>query len=439
MDAADGGKGSFPALACLVPVCLLSLVTAAAGFSVGPEAPMVCVGGVLGARLAAKLPRCSSAQAKVLSVAGASAALSAFLDMPLAGCFFALELLDPTSSLGVGAAQSLSPAAVASVAALVSLATVAASMTSGAAPEVGGDLNYMGGLQPADAAGKWPASYLAMALVLGACGGGVSSCLVLVIQALKRTAAWLECAASFSAPPSPPPTPAAGRGAGPPPPPPPPPRRCASSRWRVPWRPVAVRASAGLLTGGLGVFWPHTLLWGETRLGALLASSGASDAAVHPTLTAFAWVGLGGAAPSPGLEAAQVAIAKCAAIAIAAGAGLPGGVIFPTFYAGALLARAVAVAAPDSAAAAASSAVAGVAWVAAAWLPVASVCLMASLQAATTRTPLASVMILAMAADATSNVGALLPFMAVAAYVGVWTAQLTGAALFGYPQPPPKA
>ena len=439
MHAADGGSANFPGLACLVPVCILSLITAAAGFSVGPEAPMVCVGGVVGARLAAKLPRCSSTQVKVLSIAGASAALSAFLNMPLAGCFFALELLDPTSSLGVGGADSLSPSAVASVAAVISLAMM--STTVGAASVVGGDFNYMGGLTgPASEATTWPSFYYAMALMLGATGGFLSVALVLVIKALKRTAAWLESPATPAPPPAAPtgshgssdePIPKVEQASSSP-------HLCASSTCKVAWRPVAVRAMAGFLTGVLGVFWPHTLLWGETRLGTLLAQS-AADTAVHPALTSYAWVGLGGAAPSPGLEVGQVALAKCAAIAIAAGAGLPGGVIFPTFYAGALVAQAIAITSPATKAGSAAAVAAAVSsssgWVAASWLPVASVCLMASIQAATTRTPLASIMILSMAADFSSNVGALLPFMVVSAYTGVWVAQLTGTALFGYPQP----
>jgi len=443
MHAADGGNAKFPGLACLVPVSILSLITAAAGFSVGPEAPMVCVGGVVGARLASKLPRCSNGQVKVLSVAGASAALSAFLNMPLAGCFFALELLEPTSSLGVGAAGSLSPSAVASVAAVVSLAMM--STTLGAVSVVGGDFNYMGGLSgSARNATSWPSFYYAMALVLGAAGGLLSVGLVLVIKGLKRTAAWLESTAPPAPPPAAPssshalseePTPQAQQA-------PAPPHLCASSACKVAWRPILVRAAAGLLTGVLGVYWPHTLLWGETRLGPLLAQSSA-DPAVHPALTTYAWVGLGGATPSPGLEVGQVALAKCAAIAIAAGAGLPGGVIFPTFYAGALLAQAIAITSPATKAGSAAATAAVVSssgsWVAASWLPVASVCLMASLQAATTRTPLASIMILSMAADASSNVGALLPFMVVSAYTGVWTAQLTGTALFGYPHPTPVA
>ena len=35
----------------LLPLLLLSLVTSTFGFSVGPEAPMVCAGGLIGASL----------------------------------------------------------------------------------------------------------------------------------------------------------------------------------------------------------------------------------------------------------------------------------------------------------------------------------------------------------------------------------------------------
>jgi len=115
-------------------------------------------------------------------------------------------------------------------------------------------------------------------------------------------------------------------------------------------------------------------------------------------------------------------------------AGVPGGVIFPLFFAAAALARGAsgfwnwvgAAADPlhDPTGALQNN-----------FGPITTVCLMAALQAATTRTPLATVLILAMAsAPSADNTAALLPAMAAGAYVGVWTAELFGVSFFDYPK-----
>ena len=138
-------------MSSLVPVMLLSLITSACGFSVGPEAPMVCVGGILGTDLGRRLgARVGSTQRRLLAVAGAAAALSAFLRMPMVGLFFALELLEPSPALGGGSPggggelRAFSPAAVASLAASVSLALVS-SVATGAGS---GALGRGGGAEP---------------------------------------------------------------------------------------------------------------------------------------------------------------------------------------------------------------------------------------------------------------------------------------------------
>jgi H+/Cl- antiporter ClcA len=151
-------------------------------------------------------------------------------------------------------------------------------------------------------------------------------------------------------------------------------------------------------------------------LGALLASAPACGA-IHPGLATHALVSGGGFASLGASGALQVATAKLAAIALAVAAGLPGGVIFPLFFAGAALAQSLTTALLPSSR----------------LLPLATVCTMAGLQAATTRTPLSSVLMLVGSAAAFIDVAAALPFAATSAYAAAWTAQWMGLSFFDYP------
>jgi len=181
--SADGNP--YPGLSSLPTVLVVTLLTSSAGFSLGPEGPMVCAGGLLGAALARRLndddhgsasaaPAAAGAGgtaerrhlATVLSVAGAAGALSAFLGgMPLVGAVFATELLGPTVAIvdpapagpattAAAAAARLRPASAASgsivageasaFSAAVCASIVAALVASAVAGQskLGGDFDY---------------------------------------------------------------------------------------------------------------------------------------------------------------------------------------------------------------------------------------------------------------------------------------------------------
>ena len=77
----------------LLPLLLLSLITSTFGFSVGPEAPMVCAGGLVGTSLARKWFGKDDVKAlETLAYAGSAGALTSFMGIPIAGSIFALEL-----------------------------------------------------------------------------------------------------------------------------------------------------------------------------------------------------------------------------------------------------------------------------------------------------------------------------------------------------------
>ncbi len=71
---------------------LTSLISIAAGGSLGPEAPMVQVTGSIGTWLADRL-RLTGEQVRSLSLAGMAAGFTALFGAPLGGAFFALEIL----------------------------------------------------------------------------------------------------------------------------------------------------------------------------------------------------------------------------------------------------------------------------------------------------------------------------------------------------------
>lgn len=104
--------------------------------------------------------------------------------------------------------------------------------------------------------------------------------------------------------------------------------------------------------------------------------------------------------------ATQVGIAKLLAIALACAGKFPGGIIFPLFFAAAPLAHAC-------------SSILGLSSV----VPVAVMCLMASTQAAVTRTPLATALILSLTASATTELSVMLPACLVSSYLGVYLSQ----------------
>ena len=88
--AAARGSRPFPeARTHLAPFLLTSLATTAFGFSVGPEAPMVVAGAMLGAAMGRRV----GGRERDAALAGAAGALTSFIDMPVAGAIFVVGAL----------------------------------------------------------------------------------------------------------------------------------------------------------------------------------------------------------------------------------------------------------------------------------------------------------------------------------------------------------
>lgn len=348
----------------LLPLLLLSLVTSSFGFSVGPEAPMVCAGALIGASLSRKWygredTDKSRRQQEILAYAGAAGALTAFMGIPIAGSIFALELTRSNAGLSKAGGKALSPAVLSSIAALVLIRGILAPTAS-----VGGHFTYgtIGTL-----------SGRAMMVTSVACGvgGALIGTMFHKLVHLMKKVAWRT-------------------------------KNKSESPWK---RQLLVKSLIGLIVGIISTSYPQTLFWGEGSLQTVIdgqqTAFGTTKHGLSEVLTSAAIVN-----PSVpfanAAAAAQVGVAKLVAIALACAGKFPGGIIFPLFFAAAPIAHAF-------------SSLLGPSLV-----PVAVFSLMAATQASVTRTPLATALILSLTASATTELSAMLPACLVSSYLGVY-------------------
>lgn len=351
----------------LFPLLLLSLVTSTFGFSVGPEAPMVCAGGLVGASLARRwFGKDDTKASETLAYAGSAGALTSFMGIPIAGSIFALELTRSSAGLSSGAKEALSPAVAASVAGLVLLR---AFLIPNA--DVGGHFNYgaVGSLN-----GR---TMILAALASSVLGAGLGTVFHKVVAFLKNIL-WNTKARST------------GKKSG---------------AWK---KEVAVKTLIGLAVGLISTYYPQTLFWGEGSLQCMVdgqrTSFGATKHGIPAILTTAARVNP--SLPFIGSKAAlQVGVAKMVAIALACAGKFPGGIIFPLFAASAPFAHACASLVTPSV------------------LPILVISTMAATQASVTRTPLATALILSLSASAATELSVMLPACLVASYFSVYISQ----------------
>lgn len=347
----------------LLPLLLLSLVTSTFGFSVGPEAPMVCAGGLIGASLARRW--FDKTKATTLAYAGAAGALTAFMGIPIAGSIFALELTRSSASLS--SAEDVSPAVAASVAGILVLRAILMP-TAG----VGGHFDYgsVGSLS-----GR---SMIFAALASSACGAVIGTLFHKAVATMKGIC-WKA--------------------------------KASPTKGQKERKEVIVKTIIGLMVGLLSVSFPQTMFWGEGSLQCMVDGQKTAFAATKHGLPAIL---TSAAKVNPSLPFAtagaafQVGIAKLVAIAFACAGKFPGGIIFPLFFAAAPIGHGFGRLLSSSSAI----------------LPVVVMCLMASTQASVTRTPLATALILSLSASATTELSVMLPACLIASYFGVWLSQL---------------
>ena len=358
----------------LLPLLLLSLVTSTFGFSVGPEAPMVCAGALIGASLSRHWYGANNESQETLAYAGAAGALTAFMGIPIAGSIFALELTCANAGLPKAGGRALAPSIISSISAITLIRGLLLPSKA-----VGGHFAYgtVGALS-----GR---AMILVALTCGA-GGAVIGTLFHQAVAMMKSVAWRNNAVKGE-----------------------------KSYWK---RPLLVKTLIGLAVGIISTNYPQTLFWGEGSLQMVIdgqkTAFSATKHGLSDILTSAARVNpsvpFGNSA-----AAVQVGIAKLISIALACAGKFPGGIIFPLFFATAPLAHAFG------------------SLIGSDLVPVAVFCLMGATQASVTRTPLATVLMLTLTASAATELSVMLPACMISSYLGVFLSrQLSSKSYFGY-------
>lgn len=385
-SSSDSSKSLPSSRVYLLPLLLLSLVTSTFGFSVGPEAPMVCAGALIGASFARYFygQNASTENQETLAYAGASGALTAFMGIPIAGSIFALELTSSCAGMNkAGGKRALSSTVMSSIAALVVIKAILDPLST-----VGGHFNYgaVGALS-----GR---AMIATAIACGAGGGLLGTVFHKLVGAIKKVA-WTT---KFGAK-----NPSTNDNK--------------KNLWQ---RPIIVKTIIGLLVGLLSSSYPQTLFWGEGSLQTVISGQ---HTAFIDTKHGLSQILTSAARVNPNLPfasagaAAQVGVAKLVAIALACAGKFPGGIIFPLMFAAAPLAHSIST----------------LLSVQSGLVPLIVMCLMASTQAAVTRTPLATALILSLTASAKTELSVMLPGMILASYLGVYFSSLISKqTYFGY-------
>jgi len=386
----------------LLPVMVLSLIMSISGFSLGPEAPMVTAGGLAGVSLARKYLQSSKEQSgdgssdsnaksvqETLAYAGAAGTLTGFMNIPLAGPIFAMEMTSRGTGMNSFAANSWNAAMAACFAGFVFVRGCLV-------PNSGVGGHFLHGSKAAVGALKGGEMVLA-SLGCGVAGAAVGTIFHKTISFLKSVI-W------------------SGGGA----------KSSSSSDKKEKYTKIAKKTSIAMIIGLLSVLYPQTMFWGEGSLQCMLDGQCTPLSATHhgiPSLmTQFARVNPDLPFPS-GMAALQVGLAKFLAITLASAGGFPGGVIFPTLSNGASLSQALVSAVKQMVPLASSSLVP----------PLMVMSFMAALLTSITRTPLATVLILALSSNGMTPLSVLLPGVMMASYVSVWISdRLSSDSFFHY-------
>jgi H+/Cl- antiporter ClcA len=288
----------------LLPLLLLSLVTSTFGFSVGPEAPMVCAGALIGASIARYWYGenvDNENHQETLAYAGAAGALTAFMGIPIAGSIFALELTSSHAGLNkAGGKRALSSTIISSIAALITIRAVFEPYSA-----IGGHFDY--GKVIDLLSGR---TMIVTSVACGA-GGALLGTVFHKLVAIIKKIAWNTKI---------PPIINNGNGAK---------SDSIDRKKNNSWiRPVFIKTLIGLLVGIISSNYPQTLFWGEGSLQTMISGQ---QIAFIDTKHGLSHLLTSSALVNPSLPfetaaaAAQVGLAKLFAIALACAGKFPGG------------------------------------------------------------------------------------------------------------------
>lgn len=391
-DANTNKMDKFPGFRYMFPLLGLSMITSISGFSLGPEAPMVGAGSLVGVNLGRKYIKSKEKSGggsginvakleETLAYAGAAGALTGALNFPLAGPIFALEFTSRRAGLAGAAGKNWNTAMMASLAGLAAIRGLIAPTT-----HIGGHFTY----SAKAAIGVLHGREMVLAgLGMGVCGALVGTCFHKSLSFLNN-AIWSK--------------------------------NKSSSKAVV----IGKKVLLAMLVGYISTLFPQTMFWGEPSMQCVIDGQctpfSATPHGIPKAMMQAARVNPNEPFAS-GSAALQVGLAKFSAIVLASAAKFPGGVIFPLLSNGASLGHAVVSALGPILPTASSSLV----------QPTMIMSFMASLLTSITRTPAASVLILAFTASGITPLSVLLPGVLMASYVSVWVSeQLSKDSFFSY-------
>lgn len=388
----------------LLPVMLLCCLTSISGFSLGPEAPMVTAGGLVGVSLARKYCKWMNIQSstkltsdieQTLAYAGAAGTLTGFMNIPLAGPIFALEMTSRTAGILPFAAKSWSAAIAASLAGMVIIrGCFTSTMTMGG--------HFLYGPRGTAITGSLRGQEAIVASLLCGIGGAVAGTLFHKCIIFFKSILWQTKNTRKLTPPA---------------------TVTATRMNEKKFLTVAKKTLVASLIGLLSIYFPQTMFWGDGSLQCMIDGQ-YTPFSVTPHGLPLAMTALAIVNPNQpltsGYAALQVGLAKFLAIALASAGKFPGGVIFPLLSCGAMLSHAfVAVVYPlllhlSIITTATSSLV----------VPMMTMSFMAATLTSITRTPLSTVLILALTASSMTSLSVLLPGVFLASYLSVWVSEL---------------
>ncbi|KAL7442620.1 hypothetical protein ACHAXM_011946 [Skeletonema potamos] len=381
----------FPGVKYIFPLLGLSLITSISGFSLGPEAPMVGAGSLVGVNLGRRYikKKKESGDSRVnaskleetMAYVGAAGALTGAMNFPLAGPIFALECTSRRAGLAGTAGKNWGAVMMASFA---GMAVVRGLLVPNA--HVGGHFTHSAKAAIGVLHGR---EMVLVGLGMGVCGAVVGTCFHKVVTFLKSVI-W--------------------------------PKNKSSSKAVV----IGKKVLVAMLIGYISTLFPQTMFWGEPSMQCMVDGQctpfSATPHGIPAAMQAAARVNPNQPFAS-GWAALQVGLAKFSAITLATSAKFPGGVIFPLLSNGAPLGHALVSALGPLLPTTSSSLVA----------PMMIMSLMGALLTSITRTPLASVLILAFTASGITPLSVFLPGALMASYVSVWVSErLSKDSFFSY-------
>jgi H+/Cl- antiporter ClcA len=388
----------------LLPVMILCCITSISGFSLGPEAPMVTAGGLVGVSLARKYCKLMNIQSstklssnveQTLAYSGAAGTLTGFMNIPLAGPIFALEMTTRKAGISPFAAKSWSSAIAASLASMIVIRGYVTSTMN-----MGGHFLY--GPRGTAVTGTLIGKETIVASALCGIGGAVVGTLFHKSIALLKSILWQTKNEKKLTTPS---------------------TATRITRMNEKLITITKKVLVALSVGLLSMYFPQTMFWGEGSLQCMIDGQ-YTPFSITPHGLPLAMTALAIVNPNlpltSGYAALQIGLAKFLAIALASAGKFPGGVIFPLLSCGAMLSHAfVAVVCPllfhfSIITTATSSLV----------VPMMTMSFMAATLTSITRTPLSTVLILALTASSMTSLSVLLPGVFFASYLSVWVSEI---------------